>query len=371
MVDDVQYIVSSMGNPRSIPGAPALQSLEYYHGVYRIKFGSCPEQIRHYDCQSLILKPLKLGAVKAFLVGELLTAGQKFFQSDESIHQKLKKNKFRDTCGILPQIFMTPQGRNYYWIRGNRYLLTGMIRGREADYRRRSDLRTAIAAMKTFHSFTRNLIADCPDRWAFLRIDLKSTWLKRLREMEICQGMAERVLSHSTRVDGDWRGQYLKDWPEYYAQARELVDALKDLPLVVSGKSGDNESVICYHDWAFHNVIIRGEQGFLIDFDEIIVDHPAHDQANLIGRYLRLNSWSPLSMDRIFSDFQRFYEWRPGDLKRLWMYLSFPYDYWMLGRQYFIEKQPWSMKYYQDQWDRKISRRVQRKRVLEMIKDSI
>jgi CotS family spore coat protein len=357
MMDTIKHKLQiSLQNCRFVPDALTRQSWEYYHGVYLIHpRDSQTGQGTDTTSQSVVLKPLKLGAVKAFLIGELLAAGQKF------------------SWTVLPSPVNLPGTHNYLWCRGNRYLLTAMIKGREADYRRRSDLQAAIRTMKTFHSLTRKLIAGNQKRWAFLRFDLTAEWRKRIGEMEICREIASRERVHGGKFNDEWCRRYLARWPEFYDQAREVVGAMEKL---VANPRADTEiggDVICYHDWAYHNVIIYDGQSsaeceaFLIDFDYIIVDRPVHDQANLISRYLRLNSWSLTSLTQILTDFDRFYKWQPGELDWLRRYLAFPYEYWILGRQYFIEKQPWSMKYYQDQWERKIACHAQRSRALEMM----
>lgn len=370
---DIKHkLLSSLEKWGAVPDTITHQTWEYYHSVYLIhrqsgQAGSQPGRA----CQSMVLKPLKLGAVKAFLVGELLIAGQRFFgQVTSGAHQPPARDESSGDGTILPVLIQPPGGRNYWWSGGNRYLLTGLIQGREADYYRKSDLQAAILAMRTFHRFTHSLIAENPHRWEFLRLNLPAQWRKRLREMEICREMAVRAI-YRGGVNHDWCRQYLSDWPEFYEQAREVVGVLENPAANMKTDSENHGDVICYHDWAYHNVIIKGAQAFLIDFDDIIVDRPVHDRANLISRYLRLNSWSPASLIEILADFDRLYAWRSGELEWLWIYLAFPYEYWMLGRQYFIEKQPWSRNYYQDQWERKIACRVQRRRVLELLKTGI
>lgn len=361
MMDTIEHKLQiSLENCRTVPDALARQSWEYYHGVYLIHpRDSQTGKDMDRTSRSVVLKPLKLGAVKAFLIGELLAAGQKF------------------SWPILPSPVKSTEAQNYLWCRGNRYLLTVLIKGRAADYQRRSDLQAAIRTMKTFHCVTRELIARNPKRWDFLRFDLAAEWRKRIGEMEICRRMASRECVCRGEPNNDWSCRYLAYWTEFYDQAREVVGVLENLTANMQANTENGGDVICYHDWAYHNVIIRDGQppdeceAFLIDFDYIIVDRPVHDRANLISRYLRLNSWSLPSLTQILTDFNRFYEWQPGELDWLWIYLAFPYEYWMLGRQYFIEKQPWSMKYYEDQWQRKIACGVERKRVLEMIKDSV
>jgi len=66
-------------------------------------------------------------------------------------------------------------------------------------------------------------------------------------------------------------------------------------------------------------------------------------------------------------NFDRFYPWKIGELRKFRIYLTFPYEYWMLGRQYFLERQPWSTRYFIDQWHRKVSGFEKRIKILELI----
>lgn len=356
---------------------PATQSWEYRRGVYWIHVPrSQTGQEKESTGQSMILKPLKLGAVKAYLTGELLAAGQLYFSGRKShVQPDSTGNGSMVDDGILPVPVKTWGSRNYIWFRGNRYLLTAKIEGRQADYHQPGDLRIAIRTMRIFHGFTQKLILENQKQWEFLRFNSLAEWRKRLREMEICRDAASRFVRLG--INPDWCRKILAYWPEFYEQALEAIGALENQAVQNRGKSEDFENVICYHDWAHHNLIINDNprpgaaEGYLIDFDEILADRPVHDRANLISRYLRLYCWSPVSLARILKDFDHLYPWRFGELEWLRIYLTFPYEYWILTRQYFIEKQPWSMKYYQDQWNRKIACHKERRRVLEMLRAGV
>lgn len=282
-----------------------------------------------------VLKRLSVGALQALLITELLESG-------------------RD-CPVLPKVFRPRSGRPYLWLHGNRYLFTELLDGKEADYRRAEDLHAAIAAMRRFHDCGRRLIVDNPNRWMTIRINLEQIWRVRIGEMEACRSMAIRSRT-------PWSKQYLKLFHHYCQQAHRAICELWN-------STFEPMETICYHDWAFHNVLIRGKEARLVDFDYIIVDHPVHDKTNLIGRYLRLFQWSADALLRALWNFDRFYGWRRGELRLLRTYLTFPYDFWILGRQYFIERQPWSRSYYQEQWDRKIAPYGARERILELLSE--
>jgi CotS family spore coat protein len=284
---------------------------------------------------SYVVKPLRIGAGKAWLTGKLL--------SDNG------------ECPVLPCLVPSGDGGCYWWHKGNRYLITRQISGREADYWRIGDLGAAIRTMGIFHRYTAKIVAARQPGWKLLEFEPGRIWRQASVEMEICRGLA-------IRAGDSWSKQYLKLWRYFSNQVFQARRAVAALP-------GPVVKVVCYHDWAYHNVLLDdgGGRAFLIDFDAMVIDGAAHDRANLAGRYLRLRGWTKRALLQLLRQFERLYPFRRGEFDWLRVYLTFPYDYWMLGRQYYLEKQPWSAKYFQDQWQRKIAPYQARKRILELL----
>lgn len=320
----------------SIFGVKQIEDLNPYRGVYLI-----PGSNGVGPTETLVLKPLKVGAGRAYLIGKLLAA---------EILRPLTPN------------LIQPKIKSYYlWIGGNRYHLTNYLQGVEADYYQINDLQAAIRSMALFHKLTSQLITGNQSFWSIIRYNLFQEWKQRLMELEICRTLALRAHEAESKTSRsfDLAKNYLQMWPECYHQALEASNEIMASNYI----SGVSDS-ICYHDWAHHNLIIQKGTAFLFDFDYMIIDHPVHDRANLVGHYLRLHQWSLHSLDTILESFAHNYPFRNGELNLLRLLLLFPSDYWILGRQYFIEKQPWSLKYYQDQWNRKITLYNQRNRLL-------
>lgn len=282
----------------------------------------------------LIVKPLQTGSGKAWLTARLLRGNH--------------------SCPVLAGLYDPERFPHYFWGRGSRYLITREIPGREADYLQTEDLQAAIRSMHEFHRYSQRLIRDEPEPWRLVRYDPVCQWKRWYHEMERCRELA------IGRRDA-WSRQYLKYWHYFGELASRAIGELENYPTV------DRLEAICYHDWAHHNVILANGAAYLIDFDYMLIDHPAHDRSNLTSRYLRLHGWSSEALLRLLWDFDRYYPWRRGELKLLWIYLTFPYEYWMIGRQYYLEKQPWSLKYYGDQWKRKVASWEQREALLHLL----
>lgn len=280
-----------------------------------------------------VLKKLRIGAEQAKLIGELLT--------------------YLNGSGLTPEFIRPRSGAAYFWNKGNRYFLTRFLPGRIADYFKIEDLQAAIRAMSTLHDLTSKFLVSHPIHRSFLKFELIQVWRQRLREMKVCR---ERAL----RVRDPWSRRYLRSWYLYWNLGVKAVKEIETL-------KPKGSEVICYHDWAFHNLIINNGEAALIDFDYIIVDQPVHDRVNLLSRYLRLHQWSKEALLKGLWNFDRYYPWKAGELRKLRIYLTFPYEYWILGRQYFLERQPWPAKYYEEQWERKVNGFEQRVKILELI----
>lgn len=304
--------------------AGSVDSVEKWRSVYRVHIPAD---------ETLIVKPLRIGSLQAFFTVKLLNAN--------------------GACPVLPCRWGSENAPYYFWKGGNRYLITRAIAGREADYFDVQDLGAAIRAMRELHHYSRQLFKAKPNHWQMLRFRPREEWQHRFAEMEICRKRA-------IRLQDDWSKQYLKLWYYYSDLAYRAINELR-FRRHLEGE------VLCYHDWAHHNVLISQGSAYLIDFDYMLTDLPVHDRANLILRYLRLHSWSPAALLKILWLFDRYYPWLQGELQLLRIYLMFPYEYWMLGRQYYLEKQPWSQKYFQDQWERKVANYRWREKILELI----
>lgn len=303
-------------------------------------FGEAPRQVlQEYEIEELeqvtkhrsicflttrtgekVFKPSRAGSARTYLTGELL--------------------KNRENCVIIPALIQTKNARNYCWFSGNRYQLTTRLPGQEADYRRLEDLQAAVRSMRIFHHFTSALIGKNSSKWNLLNFPTETEWRKRFQELEICRKISEKRRDY-------WSERYRKAWRYFNDLA---FQALKKM----AGIGNKPEKVICYHDWAHHNLILDNGLAYLVDFDYMIIDRAAHDKANLALKYLRLSQWTVESLFRVLWTFDRYYSWSFEELKLFRIYLTFPYDFWMLGRQYFLEKQPWSQRYFEDQWQRKI-----------------
>jgi CotS family spore coat protein len=80
----------------------------------------------------------------------------------------------------------------------------------------------------------------------------------------------------------------------------------------------------------------------MIDFDYCIVDSFLHDLSSIIIRCLKYGHWNFDTLDFIIDTYSQNTKVDNKDLYLIFCFMEFPQDFWQVGLQYYVEKQPWS-----------------------------
>lgn len=100
----------------------------------------------------------------------------------------------------------------------------------------------------------------------------------------------------------------------------------------------------CHHDMAEHNFLITPSGEIkIIDFDYCIMDTRLHDVASLVIRNMKHGEWDIAKADFILNEYSKYYNISSEDLEVIKYFTLFPQDFWQIGLQYYVEKQPWTM----------------------------
>jgi spore coat protein, CotS family len=98
----------------------------------------------------------------------------------------------------------------------------------------------------------------------------------------------------------------------------------------------------CHHDFAHHNILINKDLDIkIIDFDYVILDSHLHDLSSLIIRKMRYNKWSIEDAIFIMRNYNQEYKIKEEEIPVMAGFIQFPQDFWQVGIQYYVEKQPW------------------------------
>lgn len=236
----------------------------------------------------------------------------------------------------FPRINRIIPTKNYYpyaEYEGKRYALSRWIKGREADYARKKDLKIAAQTLALLHKASEGF---APPPWDG-RIKW-GTWPDSMREkMEELQDFKDQVSAKYQRTLFD---HIFLTHVDYY-----ILECQKALNLFEKGeydKVNEKDALkqcFCHHDFAYHNVIIDEKgRGNVIDFDYCISDIRCHDLASLMLRVLKRSGWNEKQAIIALKNYHKVRSVSAKERGVIEILLRFPQDFWQVAFAYYVEQ---------------------------------
>lgn len=271
--------------------------------------------------------------------------------------EHLKVNGFINVFNIVRQ----KDGSNFLDFGGEKYFLTEWIDGRECDYLNPMDLDTAVEVLAKLHNASQGYApAVCPSNRNYLG-KWPDNFQQRIGEMEAIkqQILLKRDKSEIDCIYMDYVDMCINDAEEALALLegagyRELVEQ-------AAGEKG-----FIHHDYAHHNILHTFDgRTYVVDFDYCIRDIRIHDLGSLIIRNMKRCNWDIDKAMAIIASYDRCNPISKNELKVLVPFFLFPQDFWMISRQYYIEKKAWEEEEYVDKMNTKSEYTIQRRKFIE------
>ena len=237
---------------------------------------------------------------------------------------------------LMPPLRLTLTGHPFCYHRGVHYLCSTWVDGRIMDYLRRDDRMRAVNAWKKWRvaAIQQNIprALHCWEDWPAL-------WERRIDEMNRCRLMARRN-------DASFDRYYLELWDFYYQQANYARERLDLGQYSVLAKRAKSRGEVAHGDWAHHNLKVTPEGNVtLFDLENLRGDLHIKDLGDILIRFLQLDNKDPAFVSLLFRWCRKINVL--DDLEAMFFpdLIQFPEDFWMLGRQYYIERLPRSHNY--------------------------
>ncbi|HYE81384.1 MAG TPA: CotS family spore coat protein [Clostridia bacterium] len=222
------------------------------------------------------------------------------------------------------------------------YYVVDWIEARECRFKRDEELKKAIKAAAELHRLSAGYV---PPKGAKPRV-FYNKWVEKCdkKSMELLE--FSKVIEEKEYID-DFDEMFSRHMSYFWQQARESTGMINESPYwEVSGKSKE-AGEFCHHDLANHNFLMTDNGNvYLIDFDYCIMDTRLHDISSLIIRNMRYGVWDIEKAYTILDEYNRVYPIDQKELKVIKAFMTFPQDFWQVGLQYYVEKQPWTMEYF-------------------------
>lgn len=263
--------------------------------------------------------------------------------------------------GVLP-IYKTLDGRKYVKTDTGYGFLCDWIESREASFKNPVELKKCVETLSELHLTSRDFkMEDIPrvrkyyGRW-------QEKFSKRCNELIYFKAL---IASKEKRTEFD--NIYLKYFDIHYRQGLRAISDIEGSRYKEIMKEHELLAGLCHHDTANHNFLVTGDFNIkMIDFDYCIFDTHLHDLGSIIIRNLKYDNWERDILKFILEVYQNKIPLSRDELYIILCFMEFPQDFWQVGLQYYVEKQPWEEEFFL----RKLNRTVlDSKNRMEFIED--
>lgn len=233
------------------------------------------------------------------------------------------------------------------------YYVVDWVEARECKFKREEELKKAIKAAAELHKAS---VGYVPPQSAKPRV-FYNKWVEKCDKK--CVELLEfgKSIEDKEYID-DFDEIFVKNLTYYWQQAKGSTSMINESPYWEISEASLQRGEFCHHDLANHNFLISDEgMVYLIDFDYCIMDTRLHDLSSLIIRNMRYGVWDIDKAYFILNEYDRIYPIDQKELKVIKAFMTFPQDFWQVGLQYYVEKQPWTIEYFLMRLNRIVSDR--------------
>jgi len=258
-----------------------------------------------------------------------------------------------------PRFLLTCDGEPFCGSGNDVYVVADWVEANHSSLKRTAELAAAVAKIAELHEKGAGFQppADlAPDRIRWGR--WPEIFRSRLDQLGVFRRLAREA---RTRTAFDRRYMGLLEY--YWDQAATAIAMLLRTRYRRLMDLEQRRRSLCHHDLTHRNILFRENGGvYLLDFDYCICDSRLHDLGSLIVRRCKRLGWRVAAAESLLRLYSKSAErpLSPEELEVLAAFLHWPQDFWQVGLQYYVEKQPWPLSRFLSSLERKTSDRKDR-----------
>jgi len=241
----------------------------------------------------------------------------------------IRKNSFHRVFSFV----LDKEEKPYFTWNNNTYCVMDLIKARESEYSNPIDIATCSRAIGELHKASEGFKYKSPTRFQCGKII--NNFKRKLQELELFKNLAE-MNEEKSQFD-----KIFIDGFEYYK-----IQILKSIDVMENSSyyklcSEEDKIVLCHHDLAHHNILIKEEEAYFVDFDYSVIDLKVHDLCNFINKVEKTCSYD-IDKTRIALDnYSITNSINKQELEVLYGLLTFPQDIFNIVKAYYTRTKDW------------------------------
>ncbi|CAM2756532.1 CotS family spore coat protein [Hathewaya histolytica] len=241
----------------------------------------------------------------------------------------IRRNGFRRTFNFRKTI----DGKIYETYKGENYCMINLINGRECVYSNPVDVTLATDTLALLHKSSKGFYSEFRNR------DNRGKIIEKLQEeLNQIKLLKNMVLSYREKKELD---EIFLDNVDYLIEKANESISILNKSSYYSICNKEDKVAFCHHDLAYHNIIIKDEEAYFIDFDYAIIDLKVHDMANYIYRVIKSFGYDIEKAKYIIEEYSNNYYIDKDELEVLHGIMSFPHRKFILFRNYYFRQKDW------------------------------
>jgi CotS family spore coat protein len=217
--------------------------------------------------------------------------------------------------------------------------MSNYIDGRECNLENKDETIKCARLLANMHKASKGFICSEDSKSRSELGKLPSCYKKRLDEIKKLKKNAQKG---KLKFD-NLMCQYVDYFYEMGEKAINMLDVSDYYLLVEESEKTKN---ISHHDFNHHNIFVKNEDMYLINFEYCCYDLKIYDLVNLLRRKMRKCEWNINEADRIINEYCKIETLCKSEFELMKIMFMFPQKFWRIVNKYYNSKKGCTEKSY-------------------------
>lgn len=232
------------------------------------------------------------------------------------------------------KFYKSSQGTPYFSNENGTYLMTDYIDYPESDFSDERNMKEIVKAVALIHKCAIGF--ELPEDFEYPQMEIIKKFENGINNLKKLKKYVYNQKKYS-----DFDIAFIKSFDNYYKDAQESLDILRNSKIDELIKKAKIERMFCHNNLKEENLLKGKDSIFILGFDRMSIDHYVFDLAALIDRYIRKHGDSVLSIKEIIDVYSSYNEIDPEILKILYALIRFPSKYIKICEGFYNKKRTW------------------------------
>lgn len=244
------------------------------------------------------------------------------------------------------------------------YVVLDLLDGRECEYSNPIDMSIAAESLGKLHLAGKGLYEKIFEE----NLTLNEGDIGLGKRKLFLKNSKERLESYKDKVQkyiyiNSFDKIFLDNVDYFIKQVKQSIDILEKSDYEALIKETD-KICLCHKDLAHHNIIIKEEQGYFIDFDYCSIDLKVVDLADFINKSIKNLAFDWHRAQNIIYDYQKSNILDKREMEVLYSFLTFPEDFNSICRDYYEKRKDWDEGVFVDRLIKKTQGKLEKEEFL-------